>query len=139
MPTTDQCPDDMVQFDALTVAEGRAHAVVRRAYAERLCEGHFPDDPIVPGAYLAGLMVDVAMALVTASASMPDALRGTAASNRLLAIEDCFFIRPVVPHEPIAIAALLVPAAIDERRVRVEVQTHDGRAARAMLRFAGST
>lgn len=136
MSTTGQ-RQDVVQFDALTVADGHAHAVVRRAYAEELCDGHFPGDPIVPGAYLAGLMADVAAALVATSSSGPHGRRGAAAPARLVAIEDCFFMRPVVPHEPIAITALLVPAALDERRVRVEVQTHDGRAARATLRFAG--
>jgi 3-hydroxymyristoyl/3-hydroxydecanoyl-(acyl carrier protein) dehydratase len=137
MSTADQRPD-AVQFDELTVADGRAHAVVRRAHAERLCDGHFPGDPIVPGAYLAGLMVEVAAALVARPASLPHPPRGAPDPARLLAIEDCVFVRRVVPHEPIAIAALLVPAPSDEKRVEVEVQTHEGRAARATLRFAGA-
>jgi 3-hydroxymyristoyl/3-hydroxydecanoyl-(acyl carrier protein) dehydratase len=136
MSTADQRPEE-VPFDELTVADGRAHAVVRRAHAERLCEGHFPGDPIVPGAYLAGLMVEVAAALVARSASLPHSSRGAADPVRLLAIENCVFARRVVPHEPIAVVALPAAAAIDEKRVDVEVQTRDGCAARARLRFAG--
>ena len=136
MSTADQCAEE-VSFDELTVADGRAHAIVRRAHAERLCEGHFPGAPIVPGAYLAGLMAEVAAALVAKTASRDDSSRGTAAPVRLLAIESCVFVRPVIPHEPITVVALPASAAIDEKRVDVEVQTRDGCAARARLRFAG--
>ena len=137
MSTVDQRPDE-VPFDELTVADGRAHALVRRAHAERLCDGHFPGDPIVSGAYLAGLMAEVAAALVARPPSLPQAASGATDPARLLEIEDCVFVRRVIPQEPIAIVALLVSAAVDEQRVDVEVQTHDGCAARARLRFAGA-
>lgn len=137
MSTVDQRPDE-VPFDELTVADGRAHAVVRRAHAERLCEGHFPGDPIVPGAYLAGLMAEVAAALVSRSPSLPRSVHGAAEPTPVLAIEDCVFVRRVIPHEPIAIVALRASAAVGEQRVDVEVQTHDGCAARARIRFAGT-
>ena len=51
-------------FAALTIGDGVARGVVRRAHARRLCDGHFPGEPIVPGAYLAGLMAELAAALV---------------------------------------------------------------------------
>jgi len=137
MSTVDQRPEE-VPFDELTVADGRAHAVVRRAHAEWLCDGHFPGDPIVPGAYLAGLMAEVAAALVTRSPSLPHSASGASDPARLQAIEDCVFVRRVIPHEQIAIVALLVPAANDEKRVDVQVQTHGSCAARATLRFAGA-
>lgn len=137
MSTVDPHPDE-ITFDELTVADGLAHAVVRRAHAERLCEGHFPGDPIVPGAYLAGLMAEVAAALVARAPSSPQSVSGATDPARILAIEDCVFIRRVIPQEPIAIVARLVSAAVDVQRVDVQVQTHDGCAARARLRFAGT-
>jgi hypothetical protein len=49
-------------FAAVTIGDGTARGVVCRAHARRLCEGHFPGEPIVPGAQLAGLMAELAAA-----------------------------------------------------------------------------
>ncbi|HZR84452.1 MAG TPA: hypothetical protein VFD92_25360 [Candidatus Binatia bacterium] len=108
-------------FEELIVDAGRARAIVRRAHAESLCEGHFPGDPIVPGAYLAGLMADVAVHL------MP--------TPRLARIEDCVFVQPVVPHAAIAIEARLADGASDRGRIDVEVWSRGACAARGRLRF----
>lgn len=108
--------DDEPAFEAVTVAGGVARAVVRHAHARRLCAGHFPGEPIVPGSALTGLMADVGARLV------PEPLRE---------IVRCTFRTPVVPEDDIVIAATRGPG----EQVEVEVVTARGRAARALLRF----
>jgi 3-hydroxymyristoyl/3-hydroxydecanoyl-(acyl carrier protein) dehydratase len=116
---------DGSRFEKLVVAAGVVRAVVRRSHADELCAGHFPGEPLVPGAYLAGLMADVARVLVAATSE-----RGT-----LAAIEECAFLRRVVPHEPIAIEARLASGEPGSSRVDAEVHAAGVRAARARLRF----
>ena len=57
-------------FAAVTIGDSTARGVVCRAHARRLCEGHFPGEPIVPGARLAGLMAELAAALVAPTAAL---------------------------------------------------------------------
>ena len=99
--------------------DGVARATVPTDHARRLCEGHFPGDPIVPGAFVAGLMADVAAALFPGGA-------------RLVEVERAVFFRRLTPDAPIAVTARLENAT----RVAAEVRTRDGCAARATLRFA---
>jgi len=127
---------DDASFEELTVVADRAHAVVRREHAKRLCDGHFPDDPIVPGAHLAGLMAEVATALLARRAPPGPSREANADSPRLLAIHNCVFSRRVVPHESITIAARLAVAAAGELWIDAEVRTRGVRAARATFRFA---
>ncbi|MEW6268778.1 MAG: hypothetical protein AB1689_05705 [Thermodesulfobacteriota bacterium] len=119
---------DASPFAEVVVTEGVVHAVVRRSYAEELCAGHFPGNPLVPGAYLAGLMAEVAATL----------LGQACAHARLDAIEECAFARPVVPGEPIVVEAR--PARSGEPRcVEAEVRSGGVRAARARLRFGAAS
>ena len=105
-------------FAALTIGDGVARGVVRRAHALRLCEGHFPGEPIVPGAHLAGLMAELAAALVAPTAV-------------LAALERCAFLTCVTPEDEIVVSARRVAAT----RVEAEVRRRGACAARATLRF----
>lgn len=116
------------RFAEVVVEGGVVRAVVRRTHAESLCAGHFPDDPLVPGAYLAGLMADVAALLVAR----------TGGAGPLEAIDECAFARRVVPHETIAIEARFARDWAERRCVDAEVRSAGGRAARARLRFGSA-
>jgi 3-hydroxymyristoyl/3-hydroxydecanoyl-(acyl carrier protein) dehydratase len=108
-------------FEAMTIADGDAYAVVRRAHAERLCAGHFPGDPLVPGAFLAGLMADVALWLVGQSAEgvLP------------LEIVRSVFLAPVRPDAELTVSA----HARGPHGVDAEVHSAGRCAARATFRL----
>jgi len=110
-------------FRDLVVADGAARAVLRAEHAARLCEGHFPGDPFVPGALLAGLMADLAAPLVARDA-------------RLVEVVRCVFRARVVPDERIVLTARIASVAPHETRIEAEVRAHGRAAARATLRFA---
>jgi 3-hydroxymyristoyl/3-hydroxydecanoyl-(acyl carrier protein) dehydratase len=77
-------------FTDVSVDGDTARAVVDPAYAARLCEGHFPGDPLVPGAYLAELMAAVAERL---------------ADRPVAEVARCVFLLPVRPSERIELEA----------------------------------
>jgi 3-hydroxymyristoyl/3-hydroxydecanoyl-(acyl carrier protein) dehydratase len=104
-------------FEALMVGERSAQARVRRAHARALCAGHFPGDPFLPGAYLAGLMADLGGRL----------LRG----RPLARVVRCAFRRRVTPDGDIVVRARRAPGG----RVEAEVHAAGGCAARATLVF----
>ena len=105
-------------FAEVTIAESAARGIVDRTHARRLCEGHFPGEPIVPGAQLAGLMAELAAALVAPTAA-------------LAALERCVFLARVTPADEIVVSARRVAAM----RVTAEVRHRGTCAARATLRF----
>ncbi len=89
-------------LDAL--ARGRGRGIARRdrdgtfvhVYEDSLrslCAGHFPGDPIVPGAHILGLIVDVA--------------RSMGARGAALAIESCGFRTPLRPDGEVMVRARL--------------------------------
>ena len=102
-------------FQTLVIDGGGAQARVRRAHARALCAGHFPGDPFVPGAYLAGLMAELAGRL----------LRG----RPLARVARCAFRRRVTPDGPILVVARRAP------RGRVEAQVHAAGACAARATF----
>jgi len=99
---------------------------VPRAQLEALCAGHFPDDPIVPGAYVVGLLAEVsARALAT-----------DAAPRVLVEVERCTFLAPLRPvDDAVLIAAAPAPAPGDVT-VGAEVQVGGRCVARGRFRFA---
>jgi 3-hydroxymyristoyl/3-hydroxydecanoyl-(acyl carrier protein) dehydratase len=103
-------------FATLRVGPRTARAHVRPGHARRLAAGHFPDEPLLPGAYLAELMADLGARL--AGAPVAEVVR-------------CTFRRRVRPADAIVIAARL--AAGGEVEAEVRVGRHA--AARATLRF----
>lgn len=109
-------------FAEMTVDAGVARGVVRPEHARRLCEGHFPRQPIVPGAYLAGLMAELA-ATLTAPAATP------------AAVERCVFLARVAPDGELVVTA----RRTDPTRIDVEVHRHGACAARATFRFRAGT
>ena len=103
-------------FAEVVLAARTARATVDPAHARLLCEGHFPGDPLVPGAYLAGLMADLGARLVQAEP---------------VEVVRCAFLAPVRPGQPIE-----VRASAGDGRVDAEVWAGGTCAARAQLRFA---
>ena len=108
-------------FADVVVQGDVARAVVRREHAERLCEGHFPGDPIVPGAYLAGLMAALGETLLCGAT--------------LAEVTHCAFVRRVRPSSAIVIVARRVAAD----GVTAEIACDGETSARAMLRFHAAT
>jgi 3-hydroxymyristoyl/3-hydroxydecanoyl-(acyl carrier protein) dehydratase len=105
-------------FRDFAVRDGVARATVRPEHARGLCEGHFPGEPIVPGAFLAGLMAELAAALFPPGATVVE-------------VERVVFRARVTPDAPIALTA----RREDASRAVAEVQTGGTAVARATLRF----
>jgi 3-hydroxymyristoyl/3-hydroxydecanoyl-(acyl carrier protein) dehydratase len=102
----------------VTIREGVAQSVVRSAHAERLCAGHFPGDPLLPGSALLGLMAALAEHLVP--------------GVRLLAVDRCTFRWRVRPDARIVVRAMRDGAD----RVTATLRADGRTSARASLRFA---
>jgi len=104
-------------FEALLLDGRSVQARVRRAHARALCAGHFPGDPFLPGAYLAGLMAELGGRL----------LRG----RPLARVVRCAFRHRVTPEGDIVVRARRIPGG----RVEAEVHAAGTCAARATLVF----
>lgn len=106
------------RFSNVTVDDAEARATVAPAHARALCDGHFPGDPLLPGACLAELMAALAARLLGV-AGPPTAIRR------------CVFHARVRPSAAIGVAARRAAAGLVEAWVIV-----DGtRAAQATLVF----
>jgi 3-hydroxymyristoyl/3-hydroxydecanoyl-(acyl carrier protein) dehydratase len=108
-------------FAELVVAGGTARGVVRPERVRHLCEGHFPGDPIVPGAHLVGLMAAVAGAALAPAGAGPE----------LAEIERAAFIARVTPADDVVVTAHRDGAT----RVQAEVHAGETCAARGTFRF----
>jgi 3-hydroxymyristoyl/3-hydroxydecanoyl-(acyl carrier protein) dehydratase len=106
-----------------TDTAGVAHSIVPRPRLVALCAGHFPDDPIVPGAYIAGLLAEVAALAVPSGA-------------RLAEIERCTFLAPLRPSDDVMLVATRAETAADGTIVEAELQAGGECVARARVRFA---
>ena len=104
-------------FEGLVIEHGSARARVRRAHATALCVGHFPGDPFLPGAYLAGLMAELSARLV--------------AGRPLARVVRCAFRRRVLPGGDIVVLARRLPRG----RVEAEVRAGGACAAQATIAF----
>jgi 3-hydroxymyristoyl/3-hydroxydecanoyl-(acyl carrier protein) dehydratase len=103
----------------VVIAADEARATLRRDHVAELCRGHFPGEPLVPGATLVGIMAELASRLL----GVPDE------SPR--EVVRAVFLRRVVPQDGIVVAATR-----HGRRVDVEVRVADAPAARGEFRFA---
>ena len=117
-------PDRVAAFADASIGPDEARATLAVAELERLCRGHFPGDPIVPGAYVAGLMAELGVRLLEA--------RGE--RRRLARLERCAFHAPLRPVGNVTMRAVVHDG--DPGAVEVEVR-HAGRVvARGRMRFA---
>jgi 3-hydroxymyristoyl/3-hydroxydecanoyl-(acyl carrier protein) dehydratase len=109
-------------FADTAVGRDGARARLSRAALERLCAGHFPGDPIVPGAYVAGVMAD---------------LGGMVATGRVLSqVERCAFLAPVRPADGLVVVASAPERDAEDLVVGVEVLDGERCLARGRFRFA---
>jgi 3-hydroxymyristoyl/3-hydroxydecanoyl-(acyl carrier protein) dehydratase len=83
-------------FESVEIEDATARALVRRAHAHDLARGHFPGDPLLPGAYLVALMAEVAERLLA------DHLRRPVAVTE---VAFCIFGSPVRPDDEIVVSA----------------------------------
>lgn len=94
-------------------------AVVAPAFAAAATEGHFPNEPLLPGSALLELMVRAAEAIPAVAGLRPRT------------VEHAVFRRRVRPDARIVVTA----RALSAREVVAHVQADDERAAEARLRF----
>jgi 3-hydroxymyristoyl/3-hydroxydecanoyl-(acyl carrier protein) dehydratase len=112
-------------FVEITTSPGVVRGRVRTAHAHALCAGHFPGEPLLPGAYQAGLMAELAArGLAAGSGSRPV----------LLEVVRCEFRARVHPNDDIEIVAWTT--ADEAGTVQAELLARGSCAARARLRFA---
>ncbi len=105
-------------FSMMTIDAPAARAIVDPRHAHRLCAGHFPDDPLLPGAFLVELMADVGARLL-------------GVTTPPTAVHRCVFHARVHPGGEVAIVAR--HAGGDT--VEAEVLVDGARAAQATLAF----
>src|SRR5262245_13965837 len=105
---------------------GGAVAIVSRADLEALCAGHFPGDPIVPGAYIAGLLAEVSGQVF-----------GDEGGNHpvLAEVERCTFLAPLRPDGDATVIASAPQRDSDGRVVAAEVHMNGRCVARGRFRF----
>ena len=101
-------------------------AVVSRAHLEALCAGHFPGDPIVPGAYVAGLLAEVS----------GQAFGDDGGNHPVLAeVERCTFLAPLRPDGDATVIASAPERGPGGRVVAAEVHMRGQCVARGRFRF----
>lgn len=105
-------------FIEITIEPAAAHATVDPVHARRLCAGHFPDAPLLPGAYLVELMADLGARLL--DVTTPPTI-----------VRRCVFQTRVDPSAAITIVARRAGA----ETVEAEVIVDGTRAAQATLGF----
>lgn len=104
-----------------TLAGDTARARPRREHLVRLCAGHFPDDPLLPGAYVMALLAELAGLLCAA--------RGDPGTLREL-VRGVFRLR-LTPDDAIVLTATVAEPGL----VEVAAWTDGACAAEATLRF----
>jgi len=110
-------------FATVAIEGGVATGIVDPRHAARLCEGHFPGDPLLPGSALVALMADLGARLFS----------DTRHTAQPVALPRCVFAVPVRPGGPITIVARRLP---DATGVEAEIRLPTGRAAYATIVFA---
>jgi 3-hydroxymyristoyl/3-hydroxydecanoyl-(acyl carrier protein) dehydratase len=90
--------DDDPTFASLERSPDAARAVPRSDVLAALCAGHFPGDPIVPGAYLLGVMAELAERLT---------------DGPVHAVTRCLLMAPVRPGQAVVMTARRVPDGVE--------------------------
>lgn len=113
-------------FSETIIEHGGGRATLAGAHLKALCAGHFPGNPIVPGAYVAGLMAELGARLLASSGERP----------RLVEVERCAFLAPLHPEAEVVMTATAPRGRDGGLCVDTEVYA-DGRCvARGRFRFA---
>jgi 3-hydroxymyristoyl/3-hydroxydecanoyl-(acyl carrier protein) dehydratase len=102
-----------------------ATAVVPRTRLEGLCAGHFPGDPIVPGAYVAGLLAEVSARALGDGAGHPT----------LAEVERCTFLAPLRPDGDATLIASVPEPGPGGAVVAAEMHVGERCVARGRFRF----
>ena len=115
-----------VPFADTSFSDRGVTARVPRAHLDALCAGHFPGDPIVPGAYVAGLLAELSAMLLTARSER----------RRLTEVERCTFLAPLRPADDVMLIASAPETRADGLVITAEVRTDGNCVARGRFRFA---
>jgi 3-hydroxymyristoyl/3-hydroxydecanoyl-(acyl carrier protein) dehydratase len=113
-------------LDRVTLRTESASAILPRAAAQLLCEGHFPRRAIVPGAYLLGCMVDLAGTWLAHREGQ---------SRFPTRVGRCVFHHPVFPDQEIVVSTSLAGDSPTDLLVRAEILVSGRRMARALLHY----
>jgi 3-hydroxymyristoyl/3-hydroxydecanoyl-(acyl carrier protein) dehydratase len=105
-------------FTDIVIGVDEARVTLRREHVAELCRGHFPEEPLVPGAMLVGIMAEVA------SLALGDPVRAPAE------VERAVFLARVAPQE-----GIVVTATRHGERVDAEVRVGGTPAARGVFNF----
>jgi 3-hydroxymyristoyl/3-hydroxydecanoyl-(acyl carrier protein) dehydratase len=105
-------------FTEIAIGAGEARATLRREHLDELCRGHFPDDPLVPGAMLVGIMAELACLMMGEPDRAPTV------------VERAVFLQRVVPRTDVT-----VTATRRDGRVDAEVRVAGTPAARGTFVF----
>lgn len=117
-------PPPPVELRGIRTGDGSAEAILDGAAIAILADGHYPGDPILPGAHLLGALVDLAAHI----APPGTALRG---------VERCTFHAIVRPSAEVTLRVRALPS---EHGMRFEAEALIGtqRAGRATFLFGGA-
>lgn len=101
-------------------------------------EGHFPGEPIVPGAILIEMMAQACGILVRLDLGLDIETTGPLKSGRLASIQESRFFRSVIPGETVTIDARRMETIGRFQKVQATVRCRDVRVAVACLVLASA-
>jgi 3-hydroxymyristoyl/3-hydroxydecanoyl-(acyl carrier protein) dehydratase len=108
-------------FTEVVIGVDEARATLRRDHVAELCRGHFPEEPLVPGAMLVGIMAEVASLVLGGPVRAP------------AEVERAVFLGRVVPQE-----GIIVTATRRGQRIDAEIRVGGTPAARGVFHFGNS-
>lgn len=89
--------DNMLLVEQAEVVDGKAHAQYQVRGDEFFLQGHFPDNPVVPGVILCEMMAQGACVLLADRAQSAESMQGY--TPMLTSMNNVRFKKPVLPGD----------------------------------------